>query len=118
MMSKYPPTVFRRYDLSEQKQEGHVRRVSEDTLLQQVADGVVGGDEDELRVLVDSVLETREPMEVINQGLIAGMNEVSRLWSAGAFFLPQVILSSDAMMVGIELCETKMGSALEKRRKW
>jgi methanol corrinoid protein len=39
------------------------------------------------------------------------------LWEAGAYFLPQVILSSDAMMAGIRLCEEKMGKSIEKKAK-
>jgi len=57
-------------------------------------------------------------MEVINEGLIPGMNEVSRLWDEGVYFLPQVILASDAMNAGITLCEEKMGKAMDRRARW
>ena len=33
--------------------------------------------------------------------------------SAAIFFLPQVILSSDAMIAGITLCEEKMGHTID-----
>jgi len=56
-------------------------------------------------------------MDVINEGLIPGMNEVSRLWDEGVYFLPQVILASDAMNAGIALCEEKMGKAMDKKGK-
>lgn len=45
------------------------------------------------------------------------MKEVSRLWDRGEFFLPQVMLSSDAMIAGIALCEQKMGHTLERKAK-
>ena len=116
-MTTTPGTVFKRYDLSLEAPGRRVRRVSDDALLQQAADGIVAGNEEEIRALVREVLESRSPLEVINQGLIAGMKEVSRLWGAGVFFLPQVILSSDAMMAGIALCEERMGSHMEKKAK-
>jgi methanogenic corrinoid protein MtbC1 len=64
----------------------------------------------------DELKETN-PLDVINEGLIPGMNEVSRLWDEGVYFLPQVVLSSDAMLAGIALCEEKMGKPMEKRGK-
>jgi methanol corrinoid protein len=45
------------------------------------------------------------------------MREVSRLWEAGVYFLPQVMLSSDAMIAGIALCEKRLGKPLQKKAK-
>jgi methanol corrinoid protein len=47
--------------------------------------------------------------------LVEGMNEVSRLWDEGIYYLPQAIISSDVMLEGVELCEAKMGKAMEKK---
>ena len=44
--------------------------------------------------------------------LIAGMGEVSKLWDDGVYYLPQVILSSDALMVGLNMAEKAMGAAV------
>jgi methanol corrinoid protein len=78
---------------------------------------VIKGDDEAIESVVKRVLATRSPLEVINEGLISGMAEVSRLWDAGTYFLPQVILSSDAMNVGISLCETQMGQPVQKKGK-
>ena len=94
-----------------------VHKVSDDLLFQRVADCIVAGDDEEICNILRDVLETKIPIEIINEGLIAGMEEVGRLWETGAFFLPQVILSSDAMIAGIALCEEKMGKAVEKKAK-
>jgi methanol corrinoid protein len=110
--------IFTRYDLAiESGQRRTVRQVSEDALLQRVADCLVVGDEEETQKVVAEVLNDRAPLEIINKGLIPGMKEVSRLWELGEYFLPQVILSSDAMIVGIALCEAKLGRTLEKKAK-
>jgi methanol corrinoid protein len=109
--------IFTRYDIKTEAAVQKARNVSDDALLQKVADYLVNGNEDEIEDVVREALETREPMEVINKGLIAGMREVSRLWGEGTYFLPQVILSSDAMVAGIALCEEKMGGPAEKRGK-
>ena len=113
-----PNSIFTRYDLAVEGSERQVaRKVSEDVLLQRVADSLVAGDEDETRRVVAEVLESRAPLEIINAGLIPGMKEVGRLWDLGVYFLPQVILSSDAMVAGIALCEVKLGHRMERKAK-
>jgi len=109
--------IFTRYDLIIEVAWQGARKVSADELLQKVATCVVEGDEEEIAEIVQNALETKNPMDVINAGLIAGMKEVSRLWEEGTYFLPQVILSSDAMVAGIALCEAKMGRLMEKKGK-
>ena len=112
-----PSSIFTRYDINLEVTRQTPRKVSEDEHLQKVADCIVSGNEDELEIIVKDVLNLKEPMEIINSGLIAGMKEVSRLWELGVYFLPQVILSSDAMITGISLCEQSMGRPMEKKAK-
>jgi methanol corrinoid protein len=118
---KNPPLIapiFTRYDLTvEELHRQGARRISKDLLLQQVADSLVTGDEDETRRVVAEALRHRDSIDVINHSLIPGMKEVSRLWDLGRYFLPQVILSSDAMIAGITLCEEKMGHSMERKAK-
>jgi len=115
--SKDIANIFTRYDLKIEGGQPEARQVSADELLQQVADCVIKGDDEEIEEVVRKALGIRSALEVINGGLIAGMNEVSRLCDEGTYFLPQVILSSDAMSVGVALCEEKMGKALQKKGK-
>lgn len=110
--------VFTRYDLSiEATERLGARRVSADILLQRVADSLVAGDEEQTQRSVAVALRDRDPLEIIYRSLLPGMKEVSRLWDRGEFFLPQVMLSSDAMVAGIALCEQKMGHTLERKAK-
>jgi methanol corrinoid protein len=110
--------IFRRYDLAvEAAQRQVVRRISQDVQLQRVADCLVDGDEDETQRAVAEVLTQRDPLDIINRSLIPGMQEVSRLWDLGEYFLPQVILSADAMIAGVALCEQKMGRMMEMKAK-
>jgi methanol corrinoid protein len=111
-------SIFTRYDLHvEAAHRQGVRQVSEDRLLQRVANSLANGDEEETCKAVSEALKSRDPLEIINGSLIAGMKEVSRLWQLGRYFLPQVILSSDAMIAGIALCEQKMGRSMERKAK-
>lgn len=110
--------IFTRYDLiAEDSHRQGLRQVSGDKLLQRVAHCLANGDEEETCKAVSEALSSRDPLEIINDSLIAGMKEVSRLWQLGRYFLPQVILSSDAMIAGIALCEQQMGRTMERKAK-
>lgn len=109
--------IFSRYDVSIEVARQKTREISHDPLLQRVVDSLVNGDEAGTEEDVRRALEHTEPMEVIDRGLIPGMKEVSRLWAEGVYFLPQVILSSDAMIAGIAVCEEKLGRPLKKKGK-
>ena len=106
--------IFKRYDL-DYEASGTAKAVSTDPAFQEIAQFVVDGDADGILAPVKETLKTKAPVDVINNALIAGMNEVSRLWDSGVYFLPQVILSSDAMNVGIAECESAMGKSMERK---
>ncbi len=108
--------IFKRYDL-DLEVSGEAKQISKDPVMQEIAQHVIDGNEEEIVPVVKKALESKSPLDVINDALIAGMNEVSRLWDEGIYFLPQVILSSDAMNAGIAECETAMGKAMEKKAK-
>lgn len=109
--------IFKRYDL-ELEATGQAKQVSSDPMMQEIAQFVVDGDDEGILPVVVKALEMDlSPIKIINDALIAGMNEVSRLWEEGVYFLPQVILSSDAMTIGIAKCEEAMGKSMERKGK-
>lgn len=108
--------IFKRYDL-DLEVKGEAKTISKDPLLQEVAQLVIDGDDDEIVSVVKKALKTKSPLDIINDALVAGMGEVSRLWEEGIYFLPQVILSSDAMSLGITECEEAMGKSMERKAK-
>lgn len=108
--------IFKRYDLEGEK-AGAAKAVSKDPVLQKIAQFVVDGDDEGILSVVQAALKDKSAMDIINDALIAGMNEVSRLWDEGVYFLPQVILSSDAMNVGIAECEKSMGKSMDRKGK-
>ncbi|ACL19775.1 Methionine synthase [Desulfitobacterium hafniense DCB-2] len=52
------------------------------------------------RELIDSGVE---PLTIINQGLIAGMDIVAPKFKAGEMFVPEVMMAARAMAVGMEV---------------
>jgi len=107
--------IFVRYDLIGAGEAKGARVTIKDAALQKVLQCVLEGDVDNIEAVVKEALASKDPMTVINDGLIKGMNEVSRLWDEGVYYLPQAIVASDAMLAGIEICEEKLGQAIEKK---
>jgi methanol corrinoid protein len=82
-----------------------------------VAMGVLHGDMEKTSEAVKKALEKVDPLAVIEKGLVKGMDGVSILYAKGLYFLPDVMLSADAMMEGIRLCEEKLGKPTKKKAK-
>jgi len=105
--------IFVRYDLMREAGEAKAVKTA-DEALDRVINAVVEGDTDNVGDIVRAALESHDPMTVIN-ALVKGMNEVSRLWDEGIYYLPQTMISSDAMLEGVQICEAKMGGSMEKK---
>ena len=69
-----------------------------------LSDAVVDMDEDLARELAQAVVdEGFDAYEAIEKGLSAGMEEVGRLYEEEEYFIPELLLCSDAMYAGIEI---------------
>ena len=107
--------IFVRYDLLGAGEAKGVKVSSKNAAMQKVLECVIEGDSDNIAAVVNEALAGNDPMVVINDGLIKGMNEVSRLWEEGEYYLPQAIVASDAMLAGLGICEKKLGKAMERK---
>lgn len=107
--------IFVRYDLIGAGEAKGAKVSNKDTAMQKVLQCVLDGDSDNVVAAVNEALASKDPMVVINDGLIKGMNEVSRLWDEGEYYLPQAIVASDAMLIGLAVCEKKLGKSLDKK---
>ncbi|SDG21823.1 corrinoid protein [Desulfosporosinus hippei] len=70
------------------------------SLAELVINGNYNGAKDLTQKLIDS---GADPIEIINQGLMAGMDVVGVRFKAGDMFVPEVMMSARAMSTGIEL---------------
>lgn len=69
-----------------------------------LAQNVIEGAESQVREQVKSLLaQGEDPLEIINQGLIAGMGVVGTRFKAGDMYVPEVLMSARAMSAGIEI---------------
>ncbi|MFO7840254.1 MAG: corrinoid protein [Desulfosalsimonadaceae bacterium] len=71
--------------------------------LGKVAESLVAGKVDEVSQMVRDALDAgTDPEEVLNKGLIAGMDVVGQRFKVGDMFIPEVLRSAKAMSAGME----------------
>jgi 5-methyltetrahydrofolate--homocysteine methyltransferase len=80
--------------------------------LHELAQAVISGQAPKVKELVEGALgEGVAPQEVLDQGLIAGMNEVGRRFKANEFYVPEVLIAARAMHSGMDVLEPKLAEA-------
>lgn len=73
---------------------------------EELKQAIIDGDEDIIAELCDKVLtEGVNPVEAVQQGLIKGIEIVGEAWKAGEMFLPDVMMSAEAMKTGLSILE-------------
>lgn len=79
-----------------------------DELIYPIAKAIYEGEEDDvieaLKIAIDA---GKKPIDLINDALLVGMGVVSQLYDDGIIFLPNVRMSADAMLNGIEYCKSQ-----------
>lgn len=106
--------VFRRYDIETEAKEKPETIAAKmlgsisDSRLKQVAEDVVFMRYKTVEADVMEALEKIKPEDVIEKGLVKGMDVVSELYGRGIYYLPQVMVAAQAMEKGVKKAETKM----------
>lgn len=76
---------------------------SKEELLEKLSDCVCDMEDDEVVDVVKEYIEAGyDPQEGMLQGLVDGMKRASVLYEEGEYFVPELIVCSDAMYAGIE----------------
>ena len=73
-------------------------------LLEKLKNAVVQYDEDASKEGAKEVLESGvDPNDAIFNGLVSGMEEVGRLFEAQEYFVPEMLMSADALYAGLDI---------------
>ncbi len=108
--------ILTRYNVALEKalspEEAAEELYPKEELIYPIAKAIFEGEEDDviegLEVAIDA---GKEPITLIDDALMVGMGVVIRLYDEGVIFLPNVMMSADAMLDGIEYCKEKSGAA-------
>ena len=73
-------------------------------ILKDIAQNLIAGNDEKVAELVGLAIESKVPtVEILDDGLIAGMNVVGGRFRNHEMFLPEVLLSARAMTAGVTL---------------
>jgi 5-methyltetrahydrofolate--homocysteine methyltransferase len=71
-------------------------------IVQQVFQGIVDGDQEQVSEKVDTALQDGVPArEILEEGMLAAMAEVGRLFEEGECYVPEMLMSARAMKAGL-----------------
>ena len=74
-----------------------------------LTDRLVEGEPDEIVALTRQALEAGlEPMAIISDGLVPGMNIVGDKFQSGEYFLPHLIIAANGMQQAMEVLEPEL----------
>jgi len=77
--------------------------------LEAISRNLIEGNEDEVRKLTQEALdEGVDPKDILEQGLIKGMDVVGEKFANNEYYIPEVLLSADAMYAGLELLRPRL----------
>ena len=85
--------------------------------LSKISDTLITGKSDELKKLIEEAVNNDvNPGDILNKGLLPGMDAVGQKWKAGEMFMPEVLRSAKAMSSSMDylrpmLKDDDMGNA-------
>jgi len=86
-------------------------------LYEQIADEVVKGKADAVKELVNKAISDGISAEdILNNGLVAGMNIVGEKFKNNEFFIPEVLVSARAMTAGLGILNPLLAEANVKAK--
>ncbi|MCR6546314.1 corrinoid protein [Dehalobacterium formicoaceticum] len=86
--------------------------MAQEEILRQLAEAVTEGEQELVEVLTDKAIsEGIEPLAIINDGLTKGIEIVGEYFSAGKYYLPDLLLGAKSMEAGIKKIEPLLAGA-------
>ncbi len=111
-----PSGILVRYNVKMEKamtpEDAAEELYPKDSLIYPIAKAIFEGEEDDVvEGLEKAISSGKDPISLIDDALMVGMGVVTRLYDEGVIFLPNVMMSADAMLEGIEHVKQKAGRA-------
>ncbi|AFQ43576.1 cobalamin B12-binding domain-containing protein [Desulfosporosinus meridiei] len=80
-----------------------------------LAKSVIEGQKDKVKEHVQNLITAgNSPLEIVNEGLIAGMNVVGIRFKAGDMYVPEVLMAAKSMSGGLEIVKPLIAKADQK----
>ncbi|MBO5547871.1 MAG: cobalamin-dependent protein [Candidatus Methanomethylophilaceae archaeon] len=111
--------VLKRYDIDMQvtltPEEMAEKMLPTDEVFRKVAEQVLHMQFKTVGPTVMEALKTRDPLDIINNGLVAGMECVAKLYAEHVYFLPEIMMAAKTMEIGIAIAEKQVPGGRESK---
>ena len=111
--------VLKRYDIDLQvemtPQEMAEKLLPADPVFHKVAEEVMYMRFKTVGPVVAEAIKERDPLEVINNGLVAGMEIVAKLYAEHVYYLPEIMMAAKTMEIGIAIAEKQIPGGREAK---
>jgi len=78
-------------------------------LIEEICEALVVGNAQKVNELAAKALaENISAIEILNQGLVKGMDTVAEKWKCGEYYIPNVLIAARAMKQGMEIIKPKL----------
>jgi corrinoid protein of di/trimethylamine methyltransferase len=74
----------------------------------EMSEAIKEGDVEGLIRAINEVIDTVEPLEIIQDGMMPGLKEVGEAFGAGDIFLPEMLMAAEAFQEGMVVVEPKL----------
>ena len=111
--------ILKRYDIDAQNETSPEaiakKMLPTDPVLKGVAETVVWMKFKDVGPAVTEALKTKKPLDVINDGLVVGMEVVAKLYADHIYYLPEIMMAAKTMEIGIAIAEKQIPGGRETK---
>ena len=87
-------------------------------LFEEMKNSVLEGEEEEAAELAQKALDSgMDPVAVMDNGFLKGINEAGKLYEEGEFFLPELVCAADAMKAALEVLDEELKKCADNNTK-
>lgn len=111
--------ILKRYDVEAQNEASPEaiakKMLPKDPVFKKVAEDVLYMKFKEVGPDVAEALKTKKPLDIINDGLVVGMEVVAKLYAEHVYYLPEIMMAAKTMEIGIALAEKQIPGGRETK---
>jgi methanol corrinoid protein len=104
--------ILKRYDVEAENQntpESIAKKMlPKDAVFKACAEDVLYMRFKDIGKTVTEALKTKKPLDIINEGLVNGMEIVGKLYADHIYYLPEIMLAAKTMEIGIAIAEKQI----------
>ena len=104
--------ILVRYDIKAQNEASPEaiaeKMLPKDPVLRKVAETVVWMKFKDVGPATTEALKSKDPLVIINDGLVVGMEVVAKLYADHIYYLPEIMMAAKTMEIGIAIAEKQI----------